>query len=192
MTNKRCSTNPGAVLLGLRHLAFLRHSSFGIRHLDGQQSFCDAIDSFARPATCWNDLDVRLQNVNVVCQRFDAHAHSIRQVDLVDDHDLCPEEHVRMFAHHPRPFCHAHHHDTRFGTEREFGRTNQVPDVLNENEFGFADVDLAQTFSDQVCVEVAAVNRGDLHDRHPKFFNLISVLASRCVAIENGYTTQAS
>ena len=68
---------------------------FIICHLEREQSFCDVIDSFARPATCGNDLDVRLQGVNVVCQRFDAHAHSICQVDLVDDHDLCAEEHAQ-------------------------------------------------------------------------------------------------
>ena len=127
--------------------------------------------------------------MDVVYQSFDAHAHSICQVDLVDDDDLCAEKHVRVFAHHPRPFCYADYYHARFGTQREFGRTNQVSDVLNEDEFRFADVDLAQPFSDQICVEMTAVNRGDLHNRYAEFFNLIGVLAGRCVAVENGYTT---
>jgi hypothetical protein len=38
---------------------------------------------------------------------------------------------------------------------------------------------------------VTAINRGDLHDRYAEFFNLISVLAGRCVAVEHGYTTLA-
>src|SRR5437764_8273354 len=95
-----------------------------------------------------------------------------------------------MFAHRPRTFCDADHYDARFGAQRKFGRTNQVSDVLNEDEFRFADVDLAQPFSDQICVEMTAVNRGDLHDGHAEFFDLIGVLAGRRVAVENGYTTQ--
>ena len=56
--------------------------------------------------------------------------------------------------------------DARFRTKRKFGRANQVPDVLDENQFHFREIDLAQTFADEVGVEMTTVDRRDLHDRH--------------------------
>ena len=53
--------------------------------------------------------------------------------------------------------------------------------------FSFAEVDLAQAFSDEIRVEMATVDRGDLHDRHILFCNRVGVVARRRIAVENRY-----
>ena len=92
-----------------------------------------------------------------------------------------------MFAHHPGTFRHAHYDNARFGTERKLRRTDQVPNVLDEDQLQISQLDLAQAFSDKIRVEMAAVDRCDLHHRHILFRNRIGIVARGRIAVEHRY-----
>ena len=116
---------------------------------------------------------------------FHAHFHCFSEVDFINHHYLRSQKHVQMFFYHPWSFGHTDDNDARFRTKRKFGRANQVPDVLDENQFQLREIDLAQTFADEVGVEMTTVDRRDLHDRNILLCDRIGVVARRGIAVEN-------
>src|SRR5262245_41929722 len=84
---------------------------------DGQQCSGDLVHTLAGLATGGDDLDVRLQGVNVLDQVLHADFHRLGKVDLVDDDDLGPHEHVRVLLHHVRSFGHAYHDHAGLGAK---------------------------------------------------------------------------
>src|SRR6516225_6747140 len=98
-----------------------------------------------------------------VLNEFDyANTHRFRQIDLVHHDELCPKKHVRMLPDHVRAFGNTHHNNPGLGPERELGRTDQIANVLNENQPKLLEIHLPERLSNQVCIQMATVYRRNL------------------------------
>ena len=139
-------------------LSTARASARSNRHTASRE-----IVSSSKPATIFatrgDNLDIRFKLVHIGGQIIDAHFHRRGKIYLVHDDKIRSKEHMRVFPDHVLAFRDAHHDDASLRPEREFGRADQVPDVLNENQFESLQIDLTQCFAHQVGVEMTAIDQ---------------------------------
>src|SRR5215475_14084551 len=92
-----------------------------------------------------------------------------------------------MFSNCVLAFGDAHDDNPGLGTKRKFGRTNEIPDVLYEDEPETSQLGSMKSLPNQICVRVAAVDRRNLNHRHT-LSDKVGIAACRGITIENSNT----
>src|ERR1700741_2197019 len=127
-----------------------------------EQSCLHLVKTSASFTTGRDDGDIRFQTMNILGQFRHADPHRFGQINFVDHYQLSSQKHVRVFPYHIRTFGNAHHHDTRLRSKWELGWTNQVTDVLDEDQPQIIELRLSERFADQVRIQMTTIDRGDL------------------------------
>src|SRR5690349_5489572 len=92
-----------------------------------------------------------------------------------------------MLSHHVLAFGNADDDNPGLGPERKFGGTDQIPDILNQDQLEALQIDLPQSLPHQIGIEMATVDRSDLND-WDALRNEVRIAAGCRIAVEDRNT----
>ena len=96
---------------------------------------------------------------------FQVKRHIGKQVQFIDDAEMCGLKHIRVFERFIFAFRHAENYNPKAFAQIEEGGADEVADILDGYDTVFAGFELVNCMVDHSSIQVAAFTGIDLNDR---------------------------
>src|SRR5258708_34528817 len=143
------------------------------------------VQPHACSTTYLEHTQMRIDRKNLSFDFLQIVIHIGQQIELIQDQYLPRSEHLWIFSWLVISLSYAHDHHAQIFSQLPGCGTNQVADVLDDEQFDLRQLNFRERVEDHMRLQMARSPRVDLHRRRARRFNALCVSAVLDIALDH-------